>query len=234
MDVRTKTILEAAVSEYIRTGEPITSEGLYRRYAFGIKPAMIRWELNALSDAGYLYQRHPSGGRFPTDKAYLLFVRELLEEDPEAETARAARALAEDLLKGKIQAFVKECSDYLNVLSVGYRPAKEDLYESGLSELLNQIEVDRKEDWMQVVNDFESLQDRLSRKQDWWEEQSGPRVFVGSSPITKSDHLSVVAHRFGEGDEQMLVVAIGPKRMDYRKSLRLMRSLENAFDESFE
>jgi len=39
---RTRTILEAGIMEFIRTGLPITSERLFEEYDFGIKPAMIR------------------------------------------------------------------------------------------------------------------------------------------------------------------------------------------------
>ena len=49
---RTRTILEAGIMEFIRTGLPITSERLFEEYDFGIKPAMIRCELNALDDDG--------------------------------------------------------------------------------------------------------------------------------------------------------------------------------------
>jgi len=42
---RTNQILKAAIEEFIRSGELVSSGKLYRRYNFGIKPAMIRMEL---------------------------------------------------------------------------------------------------------------------------------------------------------------------------------------------
>ncbi|MEK7465340.1 MAG: hypothetical protein AAB631_01025 [Patescibacteria group bacterium] len=78
MKERTEYILETAVEDFIHTGFPVTSEILYENHVFGIKPAMIRLELSALSDDGFLFQRHPSGGRFPTNKAYQFFVERLL------------------------------------------------------------------------------------------------------------------------------------------------------------
>lgn len=52
MRERTKEILEAGVRQFIKTGLPITSERLFEEYDFGIKPAMIRCELNALDEEG--------------------------------------------------------------------------------------------------------------------------------------------------------------------------------------
>ena len=74
---RTLDILEASVRDFIETGNPVTSERLYRKYDFGIKPAMIRWELHDLAKQNYLCQNHPSGGRIPSDKAYKFFVEEI-------------------------------------------------------------------------------------------------------------------------------------------------------------
>ena len=48
MTDRTAQILEAAIQEYINTGDPVSSGLLYDRYDFGIKPAMIRLELDEL------------------------------------------------------------------------------------------------------------------------------------------------------------------------------------------
>ena len=48
MTERTEQILEAAIQEFIAAGEPVSSGLLFQKYEFGIKPAMIRLELDAL------------------------------------------------------------------------------------------------------------------------------------------------------------------------------------------
>ncbi|MEK7465341.1 MAG: hypothetical protein AAB631_01030 [Patescibacteria group bacterium] len=129
-------------------------------------------------------------------------------------------------LCGERRSLVEELADYLGLLSVGYVPRDNQVYESGLRVLLKNIEADKKEEWMEVVNDFEALPERFERQKAWWEkETSWPRVYIGGSPITKSKHLSVIASSLGEGKERFLLLAIGPKRMDYKKSLKLMKSL---------
>lgn len=224
MKSRGEHILEAAVSEFISSGQPITSELLFGRFEFGIKPAMIRRELNLLADEGFLYQRHPSGGRFPTDKAYRHFIKCLMAT--ELEDARAALNLAEEYERKGTKSFVEEMSEFLGLLSVGYDAREKHIYESGLRTLLKNIEADRKEDFVEIVNDFESLPERLARYRAWNSAgESWPQVFIGESPFTRSEHLSVVASAFDGGEGRFVLLAIGPKRMDYRKSLRVITSL---------
>lgn len=227
---RTMAILEAAVEYFIRMGAPITSARLFEAYDFGIKPAMIRCELNKLGKQGFFEQGHPSGGRRPTHKAYRFFVNGLLarkgDEDEKAnETPKAFADLRRAILEGEREAFVELLSDLLEVLGVGYAPREEYTYQSGLSELLFQIEDDGRSEMLAVVRDFEAIADRLQRNRWWEEEFTGPRVFIGQSPITKSPNLSVIADRFHSHRGDFLVFAIGPNRMDYERSIHLFRSI---------
>lgn len=75
---RESKILRAVVTEYIDTGEPVGSRTLSRKYALGLSPASIRNVLSDLEDAGLLYQPHTSAGRLPTERAFRLFVTELM------------------------------------------------------------------------------------------------------------------------------------------------------------
>src|SRR3989338_10924172 len=76
---RTADILEAVIEEFINGGEPVSSSHLYKRHNFGIKPAMIRLELEKLADEGFLEQPHHSAGRVPTDRGYEFFAERALE-----------------------------------------------------------------------------------------------------------------------------------------------------------
>lgn len=225
MRERAKSILEGAVKEYIRTGHPVTSEHLFDAFQFGIKPAMIRWELKELSQAGYFYQTHPSGGRFPTNRAYRLYVRSLLGGgDAPAGRGSLGKAAREFLGEGP-RALVGEVADYLGMFSAAYALRADYVYESGLEDLVEEFDLEDRHELMEVIRDIELLPERIMKQRGWWEEREWPRVFVGESPLTTSRHLSVVAGRVGDGEEPLLVVAVGPTRMDYEKSLRLFRAL---------
>jgi len=54
LTLRQEDILDGLVQEYIRTAQPISSQYLEERYDFGVSPATIRNELQALSEEGYL------------------------------------------------------------------------------------------------------------------------------------------------------------------------------------
>lgn len=232
MTERAQAILEAAVRDFIKTNEPVTSERLYETNDFGIKPAMIRWELSDLSDAGYFSQKHPSGGRIPTDKAYRFLAEHFLTEEPKREKSTGAfRELTADFMKGERKSFVEELADELGLLGIGFFPGGGQFYGSGLNELLEQLDTVAKEDLVEVVRDFEMLPERILENKSWWEkEKEWPRVFVGQSPITRSPHLSVFATYFRCEPENFLVITIGPKRMDYTKPIRFLRSLEKSVE----
>ncbi len=223
---RTKTILKAAVEDYIETGKPVTSDALYEAHDFGIKPAMIRWELNELNKLGFLSQKHPSGGRTPTDKAYKFLIESLEGELSEARGEKKT-AFAGNLAKMDFRDFVSALAGELNLLSIGYETERAAFYESGLNELLGSLEDTTKDELVSIVRDFENLPARLASMSGEWEtEGMWPRVFIGRNPLIKSEHVAMIASCLARDGDKYFVLAIGPKRMDYGRSLKIFRSLE--------
>ena len=76
---RSRRLLATLVSEYIETGQPVSSQMLARASGLGVSSATIRNLLAQLEGAGYVHQPHTSAGRVPTDRAYRVFVDQLLE-----------------------------------------------------------------------------------------------------------------------------------------------------------
>lgn len=72
-------ILQAIISDYIRSAEPVGSRTLSKKFDLGISPATIRNEMSDLEEMGYLSHPHTSAGRVPSDKAYRLYVNNLME-----------------------------------------------------------------------------------------------------------------------------------------------------------
>lgn len=87
LNERKTKILEAIVTGYIETGEPIGSRTIAKNYDLGISSATIRNEMSDLEELGLITQLHTSSGRIPSDKGYRLYVdnlmghRELTEEE---------------------------------------------------------------------------------------------------------------------------------------------------------
>ena len=79
---RKKAILSALIRDYILTAEPVGSRTISKRPEINISSATIRNEMSDLEELGYLEQPHTSAGRVPSDKAYRLYVDELMEIKP--------------------------------------------------------------------------------------------------------------------------------------------------------
>jgi len=75
---RQTEILNRLIQEYIDSARPVSSQLLEKKYDFSICPAMIRIEMQKLTDQGFICQPHTSAGRVPTDKGYRFFVDNLL------------------------------------------------------------------------------------------------------------------------------------------------------------
>ncbi|MGC9610936.1 MAG: hypothetical protein ABSE68_01830 [Minisyncoccia bacterium] len=230
MTDRSKAILETAVRDFVKTKQPITSERLYEIYDFGIKPAMIRWELSDLAENGFFSQKHPSGGRIPTDKAYRFLVENSISDESGGEKAMSPfRGLIGEFMNVGRRDFIKDVAERFGILGAGFEPDGNEFYGSGLNELLEQMNDITKDDMVEIVRDFEMLPERIMEHRAWWEkEDNWPRVFVGESPVTKSPHLSVMATYLECRPENFLMFTIGPKQMDYAKPIRFLKSLKKS------
>ncbi len=74
---RRKQILTTIVQTYVQTGEPVGSKTLCDTLG-GISSATIRNEMGFLAENGYLTQPHTSAGRIPTNRAYRLYIDNLM------------------------------------------------------------------------------------------------------------------------------------------------------------
>jgi heat-inducible transcriptional repressor len=69
--------LNAVVTEYIETAEPVGSAHITGTPGVEVSSATVRSDMAALERDGYLTQPHTSAGRIPTDKGYRFFVDNL-------------------------------------------------------------------------------------------------------------------------------------------------------------
>ncbi|WP_287127976.1 heat-inducible transcriptional repressor HrcA [Candidatus Cyanaurora vandensis] len=94
LNPRHRQILWATVKHYINTAEPVGSKMLVEAYQLELSSASIRNAMNALEQAGLLFQPHTSAGRVPSDSGYRVYVDELL-----APSAALTREVREVVLK---------------------------------------------------------------------------------------------------------------------------------------
>lgn len=114
---RKLTILQAIIHDYIQTAEPVGSRTLSKKYELGISPATIRNEMSDLEELGFLKQPHTSAGRIPSDKAYRLYVDDLMEIKRIAEYHR--QQMKVDLLKkfGEVEQLLQYSSKIISQLT---------------------------------------------------------------------------------------------------------------------
>ena len=77
---RKRKILQIIIEDYIETAEPVGSRTIARKHDLGLSPATIRNEMSDLELLGYLEQPHTSAGRVPSDKAYRLYVDQMMQK----------------------------------------------------------------------------------------------------------------------------------------------------------
>jgi transcriptional regulator of heat shock response len=216
---RGEQILEAVVRGFIETREPISSGWLYREYDFGIKPAMIRLELDILEREGYLEQPYHSAGRIPSDLGYEFLAGRLLDEEAPPPRQNIMRDF---FLEEAWHDLISEMSHELGLL--GVIAAHDDVYKTGLERLVDRLDWENPEEIRSVIKDFEGVDDRAPRAAEQIGE--GLRVFIGrKSPVTRSESLAVIGASYRHDGAAISVFAIGPKCMDYKKAIKIFKNL---------
>ncbi|MFH1451409.1 MAG: hypothetical protein ABIF89_02260 [bacterium] len=226
---RQKLILEKILDEYIEKAMPVSSQSLEKCYDFGICPAMIRIEMERLTDQGYLYQPFVSSGRVPTDEGYRFLVDKIMEERiPEFKginkVGKMLAAKEGDLLK-----FVSEMVGFLAQASSGvalFRFLDNDLsFKGGWEEVIKEPEFEDRSlifHFSDFVKNLEESIDKLDFDSD-----SDMKVFIGKeSPFKKGEDFSTISVRFRIPKEKETIISIvGPKRMAYERNISLVNSL---------
>ncbi|MEZ5176635.1 MAG: heat-inducible transcriptional repressor HrcA [Acidimicrobiia bacterium] len=77
LDNRRSRVLKALVEEYIRTGEPVSSQSVLTRSGLDVSSATVRNDLARLESYGFVAQPHTSSGRVPTHQGYRFYVDHL-------------------------------------------------------------------------------------------------------------------------------------------------------------
>ena len=122
-------ILQAIIADFVRTAEPVGSRTISRNYELGISPATIRNEMSDLEEMGYLTHPHTSSGRVPSEKAYRLYVNEMMgkKELSEAEKNAIASKLYENVteLDNLIERAAHVLSEITSLTAFALSPGKE-------------------------------------------------------------------------------------------------------------
>lgn len=75
---RQLNLLFSVIKEYCETGQTVGSKEIRDKYGFNFSPATIRNEFSTLRDLGFLFQPFTNASSKPTEKAFKLFVNQLI------------------------------------------------------------------------------------------------------------------------------------------------------------
>ncbi len=130
LDTRSRAILKEIIRVHVDTGCPVSSRTLFKSNRFGLSPASIRNIMADLTDGGYLAQPHTSAGRVPTDRAYRLYIDELMRQRRVADDVREQVGSDLDMAGGDVSRLFTAASRLLSQLSgeVGFVVAPDALH----------------------------------------------------------------------------------------------------------
>jgi heat-inducible transcriptional repressor len=117
LNERQAAILEAVVTEYIGSAEPVGSSHVANAPGVQVSSATVRSEMVALERDGYLVQPHTSAGRIPTDKGYRFFVDHLTQPGVLGPAQHAQVCTFFDQVHGEMEEMLDRATGLLSELT---------------------------------------------------------------------------------------------------------------------
>jgi heat-inducible transcriptional repressor len=224
LSTRQQNILKAITELFIATAQPVGSQHICQNRDFDCSPATIRNEMMALEESGLIFQPHTSSGRVPTPAGYRYYVNQLVKNGSAPLVKKeltaiivAARQVADTALKMKAAAKAMAAMAN-NAVFIGQD--QRDTYYTGLTYLFNQPEFARN----QLLVSMSQLIDNLDKiVADLQASVNQTTVLIGNEGQLGNDCSLVVALL-----DRGVVGILGPTRMDYSKSMRLLEEFKQA------
>jgi transcriptional regulator of heat shock response len=124
--------------------------------------------------------------------------------------------------------FLEDFSKRMGLVTALVSESLEETKKNGLKYLFDKLEEDSHDRLAEVIYDIEELSARVKEARKLKALENFMEVFIGKeSPITKSELLSVTAADFDSGGERYYLFVIGPKRMNYEKTIGALKGLKS-------
>lgn len=236
MNDRQKQLLSAIVELYTKTAVPVGSQALLEHYDFGVSSATLRNDMADLEEAGYLYQPHVSAGRIPTDQGYRIYVEEMMGDTDLSREDQ--RRLQKELLqlRAKHTRLGRSTAKLLSALSGNLAVSgivdKDEYYDFGMRELLDNPEFQEMDELCQLVETLDSLDEKVDgimlKLKD-----GETRIFIGNeNPIAGIKNCSMIVAPYQTDEGRGMLAIIGPKRMNYAKNKSLIEYMRKMLGSS--
>ena len=179
--------------------------------------------MQKLTDQGYLYQPHTSAGRIPTDKGYRFFVDDIVKR-------RKSFFEIEDWLEKEmdnvfemVQRLTKRLSRFSKTLTLACLEREKVIWKEGWEEVLKEPEFKERKCLFSFVELLEELEENIERLAF----DSEIKIYIGrESNLRNCQDFAILASKYKLPDQREGIFSlVGPKRMNYGKNIKLMRSL---------
>lgn len=240
LNMRKMKILQAIIYDFINHAEPVGSRTLSRRYDMGVSPATIRNEMSDLEEMGFLTHPHTSAGRVPSEKAYRLYVDDLMQryEIPEQKKRlireRFARTAVE--FDNTVKHAANLLSELTQLTSFVFTPmsdkeAYEYLYMDGFANIFAYPEyndIDKARTFMQMLDNEVALAELLMNR------DSGIIVTIGdeNSEGALRDCSLITATYTVDGRTIGKVGVVGPMRMRYDEVISIIEYVTDSLNKA--
>lgn len=231
---RQKEVLMAIIKEFMENADEVGSVTLLKKYNFDVSSATIRNEMVRLMEEGLLEKSHASSGRFPTDQAIRMYVKQQLED------CKSNPLLSVEISQGIFrERFNKDLvtNSVLNLLSentgsIAFVVLDQMLRYWGLSNILRYEEINNEKTLRSLINLIEDPVFLINLCQKY----GGDKVslLIGEeSGIENLEDCSIafIKTPFWE-TKQAYVGVLGAKRMDYNKVVIALKEIKNSLQSS--
>ncbi|MCX6799847.1 MAG: hypothetical protein NT091_01740, partial [Candidatus Falkowbacteria bacterium] len=210
-----KKILFTLIKEHINSAIPVGSNSLVEKYKLDISPATARQRFSELEVLGYIYQPHTSAGRIPTEKAYRMYVEENILNQEKGD-------ILKNIIINKVDDELKQVAKDLahdSSLAVFWAFTGKSFYYTGFSNLLKQPEfaqINKVYDVSQVIDQIDEIINNF-----FHQIEVGQHILIGAeNPFGASCSSIIIKYKSKKGGGMFGI--IGPMRMNYEKSLKLI------------
>lgn len=237
LTARQRNLLFAVVKEYCEFGNTVSSQDLKTRYNFDISPATIRNEFINLRELNYLYQPFTNSSSQPTEKAFKLFINQLVTGVQI--TTKQQQELRKQIthLESQQESMQKEISKLLaietNSVSFAFNDEKENY--TGLKHLMGEPST---EEASQILDFLENLD---QHKQLFLEHnQSNPKsksgittIFGGDNPILPlgNGYAIVATETMLNNHKTVFGIITQPHILGRKKTLQIMNAISKILND---
>lgn len=227
-------LLQAIISEYIQSAEPVGSIEIVSKYNLRCSAATIRNEMAKLIDLGFLEMLHTSSGRVPTRQAYRLYLDQIMEENEVPVLQEVAlkqrlwtnRFQFEKLLHEAALALAEQ-TKLLSIITTN----EGHVTHAGAVNVL-----DHKEFWdidvakaaLSLLDNYELLDKVFQNAPVGSEVRCLIEEEIG---LDKLDQCTVIFAPYNTGKRSGNIAVLGPSRLDYSTAIPVLRYIKNLIEE---